>query len=265
MLGHIKHNTCVERALADGMGKLRREAYMASLVAAAPNGSKPTTTTSSSSGSGSSGGGSSSSSSNNNLVAAAASGNGPRSLPPLAPGSASSSRSGTPRRRHLEEAVFPPPDVFTSSLRRADSARFDDDHDMLEAGTPRAAAAAGLLGPQGPRQGQGDGQREAKRLRDLEAENEALKGQVEKLAQALSELLGKTERGLYHHQESVLTDGDLGSLLQSQSRSPSLLSRSPTPALGLSALKGGSSSISTLSEGGEGGRTQNGSPRGIPS
>lgn len=213
LLPHVNHNTCVERALSDCMAKLRRQTYMASLSTATDNGN------------GNSNGTSSSSNGNGNA----------RSLPPLAPSSASSSRSGTPRRYHLEEAIFPPPpDAFAAaSLKRADSGRFDDDGDMLEATTP-GRQPNHVPSPLGRREG-----RESERMRQLEAENAALKLQIDRLSEALSQLLSQTDRGLYHHQVSVCTDGDQTS---PRSASPS--------RVGLGALNGASSSLSVLSGGG---------------
>lgn len=212
MLGHIKHNTCVERALSDCMAKLKRAAYMAATTAAAgatTAGAKA---------------------SNGNLAAAGIGiGNGggstPRSLPPLAPSSGPSSRSGTPRRFHLEEAVFPPPsDMLTGPglLRRADSGRFDNDEDLLEVGTPRGLAAGVVGAGQQGHLGQQPGQ---PRMGELEAENAALKARVERLEQALADLLSKTDRGIFHHSESLLTEGDLASIA-SLARQPSSMMRS---------------------------------------
>lgn len=237
MLGHILHNTCVERTLSDCMAKLKRAAYLAATATATAT-TNAATASSTTNGTG-----------NLTLAWAGAAGltgvgNGgsrsPRTLPPLAPSSAASSRSGTPRRFHLEEAVFPPPgDIMTASLRRADSGRFDNDEDLLEGangtGTPRGAgAAAGLRGQQG--QGQGQPPQPPPRVVELEAENAALKSRVERLELALAELFEKVDRGIFHHSESVLTEGDLASIAS--------LSLAPRPS---SMMKGSSSSVHSAS------------------
>ena len=240
MLGHILHNTCVERALSDCMAKLKRAAYLAATATANANAAAASSTSSTTNGTG-----------NLTLAWAGAAGltgvgNGgsrsPRTLPPLAPSSTASSRSGTPRRFHLEEAVFPPPgDIMTASLRRADSGRFDNDEDLLEGangtGTPRGAgAAAGLRGQQGQGQGQGQPPPPPPRVVELEAENAALKSRVERLELALAELFEKTDRGIFHHSESVLTEGDLASIAS--------LSLVPRPS---SMMKSSNSSVHSAS------------------
>ncbi len=141
---HIKHNTLVERTLAEGLAKLRRQSYLSAMgqpgtgsVTSSPSRPLPTplqyavpSGMATNGGTGTHANGASSPSATPTTT--------PRglhsSLPPLAPtngSSAASSRSSTPRRVVREDISMPPP-LSLATLRRSDSGRFeDDDGDML--------------------------------------------------------------------------------------------------------------------------------------
>jgi hypothetical protein len=226
-LQHIKHNTRIERTLTDAISKVRRMSYYSALghPNAVNSPTRPVNGTLS-------------------LQYAILSGNGappppptqlnlsnggtPRTgapsngmLPPLAPNSNASSRCSTPRR-HRDDSIMILPPLLASALRRSDSGRFDDDDaDMLEsaATTPsasaRAAAAMGLPPGDGGNPPVPDGTHQQRlapgphnsKLRQLQAENQALRERVALLQLTMENLLKHTESGLFQHNESSTSSG----------------------------------------------------------
>lgn len=234
-LQHIKHNTRIERTLTDAISKVRRMSYYSAL--GHPNAvSSPTRPLNGNGGlslqyavlSGGNGAPppppAQLSSSNNGTPRTGAPSN-IGMLPPLAPNSNASSRCSTPRRNHRDDGLMAiPPPLLASALRRSDSGRFDDDDaDMLEsaATTPsssaRAAAAMGLPPGDGGNPPLPDGTHQQQqqqrfvrspgpnnsKLRQLQAENHALRERVALLQLTMENLLKHTELGLFQHNDSI--------------------------------------------------------------
>jgi len=264
-LQHIKHNTRIERTLTDAISKVRRMSYYSALghphiphATAISSPTRPVNGSLSLQYAALSG--------NDAPVPPStqlSSGNGgtPRTgtpsngmLPPLAPSSNASSRSNTPRR-HRDDGLLMPPPLLASALRRSDSGRFDDDDaDMLEsaATTPsssaRAAAAMGLPPGDGgngnpPLPDSTHQQRfvrspapHSSKLRQLQAENQALRERVVLLQMTMENLLKHTELGLFQHNESSsgFSDYPTSSINEPMARRGSSLAPSSFPVLSTS-------------------------------
>ncbi len=260
-LQHIKHNTRIERTLTDAISKIRRMSYYSALGHSHSVGSPTRPVNVNVNGASS-------------LQHALLSGNGPPSplmhlslgnggtprpgngmLPPLAPSSNASSRCSTPQRHRNDMTPLP---HLASALRRSDSGRFDDDDaDMFEsaATTPssstRAAAAIDLPPGDGgslplldsthyQRLGRSPGIHKSK-LRQLQAENQALRERVALLQMTMEKLLKHTELGPFQ-----LKHTELGPF-QLNETSMSGLSDYPTNSNGNEYTAHGSSTLAPSS------------------